>query len=43
MIVQACRVGDVSLFRRCAKRGVRVSTAHPLCTAAVHGNLDAVR
>jgi ankyrin repeat protein len=43
MIVQACRAGDMDLLRQWAKRGIRVTSATPLCATASNGKLDAVR
>jgi ankyrin repeat protein len=43
MIILASFNGDMDLLRRLARRGIRVSSALPLCRAAENGKLDAVR
>jgi hypothetical protein len=42
-LVQACGRGDISQLRRWAKRGLRVSSAQPLCKAVSEGMVDAAR
>jgi hypothetical protein len=43
MIVQASVRGDVTKLRRWVERGVRVSSAEPLCNAVFKNNIGAVR
>jgi hypothetical protein len=43
MIVQAAIRGDVAHLRRLVKRGVRVSSAAPLCQAVFYAKIGAVR
>jgi hypothetical protein len=43
VIVWACVAGDMSLLRQWAKRGIRVTSAKPLCQAAANDRLDVVR
>jgi ankyrin repeat protein len=42
-IVQACVAGEMSLLRRWAMRGIRVTSARPISLAAAAGKLDVVR
>jgi ankyrin repeat protein len=42
-IVQACYRGNMALLRRWERRGIRVSSAEPLCQAAARGKLDMMR
>jgi hypothetical protein len=39
-LVQACARGDLSQLRRWARRGVRVTSAKPLCYAVKHGKYE---
>jgi hypothetical protein len=43
MLVDACIGGDMALLQRWVRRGIRVSSAEPLCQAALHGKIDVVR
>lgn len=43
MIIQASKIGNVTQLRQWAKRGVRVSSAEPLCQAVGYGMISAVR
>jgi ankyrin repeat protein len=42
MIDMAARTGDLKRLQQYARRGVRVTTAGPLCSAAPSGFLDGV-
>jgi ankyrin repeat protein len=42
-LVQACIRGDMAKLRQSAKRGIRGSSAQPLCQAAALGKLDVMR
>jgi ankyrin repeat protein len=39
-LVQACVRGDLSQLRRWARRGIRVTSAEPLCNAVSYGNFE---